>query len=697
VRSAGEEPRPRLRPLLVFHEEAGGAFDVDAAARFLELTGPLDAVLVGDAPAQAVDALEWAAGRPLRRVPAADLAGEFPGDRRDVVHVAADYELALGASALAALTDRLLVVRGGALDRPATFAGASVLLVGDVSCPEGATCAAGPRTAAELRARASEALPGTIDRVVLASHADLEDGVDVPAGYVVEYGPPLERIGAAFSLAAPYLAAARRALLLTTAETEADGVDAALEAALAALAVAPRYLAIVAAPTAIPMAILRPDEPGALWGYHFETDMTAYASDGAGVPDGLGFLGDDQFADAATGRILGVTVTDVSAYVARELYADALVGERTGKAVLDDDGGIDHVHVNDRLAAMFEASGWTTAYNRWGTLGNRDYAAAAAIAFAGHGYEEGTAGFLTTERLRRIRDLFPAVVYLSACLTCNYQPASAPDLFCSHLVRYGATGVIAAVGYGNDENKLHHWLGLLLEGKTIGDAFRDMRMEWHDLWYYDFMNPLLLIGDPLFRPSLDPVDESWFPSSTVTAGEDAGRWQVRIVVEEPLDPTQTYLMRPPLMPGTEAADSGLFGVPRLHYRFDGLAPGEEPTSLEVQYLLGDGTYRFTARSTCGRRRGESDLLAYDWYGCVPDHTEACVDAECTTAEGGSAEGVTASLGALLPDWSAAGRRYTLTATGFHFDPAAPLTAALREAGPVAVRIEVRLGHRPAVP
>ncbi|MBN1771143.1 MAG: hypothetical protein JXB32_07785 [Deltaproteobacteria bacterium] len=708
-------PERYLRPLLVFHVEPGGAFDVDAAVRFFELAGPREAVLVGEAPAQAVEALEWGAGSPLRRVapsalwtevPDVRLTLDRPGELRHVVLVEDDYGLALGAAVLASLENRLLVIRGGALDRPESFAGRSAQLVGAGACPDGATCDETLATAQDVRLAALERLGPDAAAVVLASHADLEDGVAPEGGYAaLEYGPPLTTIGGKFSLAAPYLAAARRELLVTTGFADAKAIDAELETMLRELGVLPRYLTIVAAPTAIPMALLRPDAPGELWGYHYELDMTVYASDGLGVPSGLGFWDNDQFADAAAGRILGVTVTDVSAYLARELFAELgdeidldLRDGRTGKAALDDDGGVDHIHVHDRLAEVFAASGWETAYNGTGTLREDDYEAAALIGFAGHGFEEGTAGFLTTERLRSIRDVFPAFVYLSACLTCNYQAVSAAELFCSHLIRFGATGVITAVGYGNDENKFHHWVGVLLDRKKIGDAFRDMRMEWHDTWYYDDMNPLLLIGDPLYRPRLDDVDASFFPTSTVTAAETAGGRRVEIVVEQPLDPARTYLMRPPLMPSTEAADSGLFGVPRLHLQFDGLDPNEEPSSLRLTWDLGDGAWVLTAASSCRRERAASGLLDYERVVCVPSSVEVCrATAGCTSGASGSVDGATVAIGAILVDHAEDGRRYTLTATTFHFEPGSPLAEELAAAGPVPVRIELLLGHQPYVP
>lgn len=708
-------PERYLRPLLVFHLEPGGAFDVDAAVRFFELAGPHPTVLVGEAPAQAIEALEWGAGSPARRVPAADLWTEVPevrltqdrpGEPRRLVYVEDDYELALGAAVLAALENRLLVVRGGALDRPENFAGRSVLLAGAVSCPAGAACDDALATARDVRAEIAGRVDPREPPVVLASHADLEDGVAPEGGYAaLEYGPPLATIGRGFSLTAPYLAAARRELLVSTGQTDAKAIDAQLQATLEELGVAPRYLTIVAAPTAIPMALLRPDAPGELWGYHYELDMTVYASDGQGVPSGLGFWGNDQFADAAAGRILGVTVTDVSAYLARELFAELaaelevdLLAGRTGKVALDDDGGTDHIHVNDRLAEMFAASGWETAYNRTGALRETNYEGAALIGFAGHGFEEGTAGFLTTERLRSIRDVFPAFVYLSACLTCNYQPAAAAELFCSHLIRFGATGVIAAVGYGNDENKFHHWVGVLLDHKTIGDAFRDMRMEWHDTWYYDDMNPLVLIGDPLYRPRLDDVDSSFFPASTVTAEETAGGRRIVVAVDQPLDPARTYLMRPPLMPSTEAADSGLSGVPRLHLRFDGLAPTEEPSSLRIAWDLGDGAWVFTASSSCRRERAASGLLEYERHVCVPSTVEVCRPAAgCSSEPSPTTQGVTAAIGPILVDHAEDGRRYTLTATTFHFEPGSAVADELAAAGPVPVRIELLLGHRPFVP
>jgi hypothetical protein len=207
----------------------------------------------------------------------------------------------------------------------------------------------------------------------------------------------------------------------------------------------------------------------------------------------------------------------------------------------------------------------------------------------------------------------------------------------------------------------------------------------------------VLIGDPLYRPTLGAVDESFFPSSTITATETADGRRVAIAVDRPIDPARTELFRPPLMPATEAADSGLFGVPRVHYRFDGLDPGEEPTSLRLTWNLGDGRWSFTADSSCVRERGSSELLDYERYACSPSSIAVCRGGDCTSGPGESIDGVTAALGVLLVDHASDGRRYTLTATTFHFDPVSSIAAELLAAGAVAIRIELLLGHRPWAP
>ncbi len=75
----------------------------------------------------------------------------------------------------------------------------------------------------------------------------------------------------------------------------------------------------------------------------------------------------------------------------------------------------------------------------------------------------------------------------------------------------------------------------------------------------------------------------------------------------------------------------------------------------------------------------------------------CRGSDCTSGPGESNDGVTAAIGVLLVDHSPDGRRYTLTATTFHFDPASAIAAELLAAGAVAIRIELVLGHRPYVP
>jgi uncharacterized protein (TIGR03790 family) len=208
---------------------------------------------------------------------------------------------------------------------------------------------------------------------------------------------------------------------------------------------------------------------------------------------------------------------------------------------------------------------------------------------------------------------------------------------------------------------------------------------------------MVLIGDPLYRPELDAVERSFFPASTVTAAEIVAGQRVEIVVDQPLDPTQTYLMRPPLMPATEAADSELHGVPRLHLRFDGLDPAEEPASLRMTWDLGDGVWRFAAESSCSRRRVSATILDYERIECVPTSVEVCRAADCVAEASATVDGVTASIGVILVDHLEDGRSYTLTATTFHFEPGSAIAGELAAAGPVPVRIELLLGHRPYAP
>ena len=541
-------------PFLIYHEERDGAFDADALLLFLERYRPDKVVALGDLPRRFKEVIEPMVAGSMEELPFSEILDFWRPVQREVVYVERDYELALLASTYASLTGNPLLVHGMAGVPTDLLAGKDVLLVGEILCPESvASCTQVARDAAEMR----EVLvgEGLGEKLILTRPDDLsihDEGI-----YFPDHGEmPIREFSGKMSLAAAPLAAAKDELILSVSTGDPAVLDAEMEAEIHRLGIRPDYLTIAASPAAIPIGVEVSDL------YQYELDYQVYGSLSLGdVPEGLGLYGNDMFPDLHTGRIFGVTVSDATAYVANVLFYEPMAEIIRPRAAIDDDGGADHLHVADRFAQVYRASRIDYAYNQEVHLTAEDYENVSPVYYAGHGWEGG-AGFLTSERLRyEIHDLFPACAYISACLTSHYVPDVASTLFSAQFIRNGGLAFVGAVGYGNDENKLHFLTSLMAGGMDLGRAFTALRREVPDRWYFHFMSPYVLIGDPTFTPTAMPeleaglvpaqrITESWIDDLTAHVGIDFDR---------PVDLATVELYSPPIMPSVHSS-ADLWGI-----------------------------------------------------------------------------------------------------------------------------------------
>ena len=274
------------------------------------------------------------------------------------------------------------------------------------------------------------------------------------------------------------------------------------------------YLTILGSPDAIPF---QDDDL-------FEVDFRRY-----------GDLDDDLDGELSVGRIMGVTISDVSSYLARVLFYDDLERKTGGTMIMMGDGYHQGIPLGtcgesfckcyfdsecpeifddyDDYFSSFETcnqdlvNGVQQEYpsdcEESERLKNSMFYNSSFSMFADHAGSTGWSGTVHTDELV---DYYPQFVYTFGCATCRYRTTRS-DLFCTNNLRRGATGYIGAVEsmYG------HHFLEEFLDetiinNKSIGYAFKigknkEQRYDWlvkntgedrmgvHDL----------LIGDPTFN------------------------------------------------------------------------------------------------------------------------------------------------------------------------------------------------------
>ncbi len=493
-RGYGTDARTCVYPLLVYHRE-GAAFDADSIVYFFQQYAPERVTLVGDAPPGLRELLtappERGAGlreAQIATAPSDSYLGYWRAYDR-AVYAADDYETALLAASYAALLDVPLVIAG---HEPAEFAADAqeLICIGDVS-HDG--CAA-HMTLQELR-ETYLAATGTTD-VVLVNPDDL--GIFTAERFVPEKSAlPLDALYGKTSLAAAFLAGAKRALVLSSRARQWHAVDAALDADLAALALAPRHITIVAAPQAVGMAYTwsDPQIPGSE--ERAAADAWQYAE-----TDG------DALLDAAVGRIFGISLSDASACIARSLFHDRLVAHPNAVYVT---GGhplqIAAAEVY-ALGRVLAATGCTVTVTP-GESNAPDWRQKALVVYRDHGLPHW-AGIPAWE----IPWLDNTLIVTLACLTCAFEESTdgdgrydgpAGELFCARALRRGAVGYVGAVdtaGYINIDGIIAR---IFADGTTIGEAFRNAKNEamvFETLLTGargNTMRHYALLGDPTFR------------------------------------------------------------------------------------------------------------------------------------------------------------------------------------------------------
>ena len=222
----------------------------------------------------------------------------------------------------------------------------------------------------------------------------------------------------------------------------------------------------------------------------------------------------------SVGRIYGFTTSDVSAYVARDLFYDQLPKGKSAMVIAPGDNryfeGVAGIKWVVKLAfedaadwddnkkmfsPVWECYGWSECEDKENEIKNK-YDKTDIILYYDHGKPEGMViGVEGSDMIYRKMKLKPSVILTGACSMAEHKYTT--KLFSIQNIRRGAMAVHAAVG----ENYNHYYFDRLLKAYKysipIGDAFREAKnsdrcgnIKGFGLVDFNY----ILIGDPTFVP-----------------------------------------------------------------------------------------------------------------------------------------------------------------------------------------------------
>ena len=276
---------------LIFHLENDDAFDADSIIRFLQQYNPHRVSIFGNTSAiqipimpipgvnpQTLESLLVAKKSAGAQLQTAQISKYDPGSYLyfwanidKVVISEDDYETGLMASVLASYLNAPLLFDDEQLD-PSIFDSREVYVVGKIQQITKQEISNRSRPVSEKNEYSLEELQkayaiwtGT-NKVILVNPADLSIGAN--KNFKPDKSPEISTLYTGHSLAAPFLAAAKNEVIISTMATTYLGVDSYVENTLEKLKLQGplTYLTIVANPRAIPMARENRDTFPALWG-----------------------------------------------------------------------------------------------------------------------------------------------------------------------------------------------------------------------------------------------------------------------------------------------------------------------------------------------------------------------------------------------------------------------------------------------
>ena len=478
-------------PFLIFHEEEErNSFDADSIIYFMQQYSPSKVTLIGNTPSQLDNLLiankDFGAGlssTQIQRLSSAELFNYWESFD-SLVYVQDDYELSLLASTYASLINAPLVIEGEELDLSSTFSGRKIICVGEV-VPSENSCSE-TYNLDSLRDK-YKSLTNT-DKIILVNSKDLFSFQEDFFYLEKSYGE-IQELYFKDSLTAPILASARHELIISTDKTYYKDISNLILPKLSGM----KYLTILASPSILPNKEFKGEYLG--MDIYWAVDSSHYSD-----------INGDKVPDVAVGRISGISVSDVSSYIARDLFYSSFAKSNNMKFMASSFYGyLEGVTID--ISNKFKKAGYnavsSTSSEESFEFNPEEWKDQDLIYYTDHGAQSWSGIYSSA-----IPSLDNSLVLSASCLTASTSDQSS---FWAWAIRKGAIGYVGAVSITYLSLDYAYFLNeVYVNSKDIGTAFKDSRSP---IVSTTFGAMTTLIGDPvldihpsyLLSSKVDPV------------------------------------------------------------------------------------------------------------------------------------------------------------------------------------------------
>ncbi|MCF7861239.1 hypothetical protein K9M79_03250 [Candidatus Woesearchaeota archaeon] len=418
----------------------------------------------------------------------------------DVVYVEDNYELALAAASYASVINAPLVVQNSDLDIIDSYNLKNIICIGGVNpinnvCSKNLDLEGVQGAFLDATADISTGRPQYTDRLILTNPQDLTLSTHT-IFQVEKTGDLVRNIYSKDSLITPFLSSAKHELIITGSLTDPFEYASLIQSKIKDYGLNPKYLTIIGSPEAI-------TTKNAFEIYTVSADTIIYGNKYASLlatVNSVYSIGVSGILNSyATGRMMGMTVTDTSSLLARSLFHDQfLKNANTVSIIATKTNGyqIDIDHAN-QFSTAFTSKGYTVkqdirpdediyAENNPAIISN--WEDTSYVFYNDHG-ASGWAG-ISSSQIPKMSNTF---VDNFACSTCSVYNSEA---MCTTLTRRGAIGNLGAVVEAYTGNKIFkQTINYVYAGDTIGLAYSQAFNKYKKSNHLQ----MILIGDPTLK------------------------------------------------------------------------------------------------------------------------------------------------------------------------------------------------------
>ncbi|MGV8171369.1 MAG: hypothetical protein ACP5OA_01615 [Candidatus Woesearchaeota archaeon] len=463
-----------IYPTLIDHEEehyGKKVFDADSIIYFMQQYDAEKITIIGKTP-QDLDNLLVAEADLGAGISASNINRIYPWNYlsywksyNNIVYVKDDYESALIASAYSSLLGAPLIIQGTELDVDSVFENRTVICVGDVqrNCNEKYS----------IKQLQQEYLQKTdTDKLILVNPKDLDMVIRGSLSMKKSSGYS-NNLYSKTSLISPILASAKHELILTSSIASPNVLASFINTFSSNLGMNARYLTIIASPNAIEYKQYGWDTADN-WFERGDQQTDIYIS----LDQNLYAINGNNYR--YTGRIMGLTLSDISGYLARDLFYDSISNSENVlfmASSYDTSDIVDHMEEVKKFISEFTNSGYKVTSKMLYHSNNFDVELWSRYNYNLIFYRDHGSRAWLGIYYKDIPKLDNAFVIGDACSTVSTNGSSS---FWAHVIRQGGIGYIGAVSVAfttaapvYDDTIYGVYSSGSTIGKALGESYKD--------------------------------------------------------------------------------------------------------------------------------------------------------------------------------------------------------------------------------